>query len=127
MKKTKFLEPYTNGKTTFPKRNTPGVYLIKKDGVVRYVGMSRTDVYKTLYRHFQSWDDPRQIRVVYKYLKGISVRVVYTTPDQATKLESALIIKLKPTDNPAKIQREIEFLENKAVGQMEEAEIVVPF
>jgi hypothetical protein len=54
-----------------------------------------------MYRHFQSWNDKRQIRVTYYNLKDIKVRVIYTnTPQQASKLEKALIIKLKPTDNP---------------------------
>ena len=39
---------------TFAARKRPGVYLIYKKGVLSYVGYSGTDVYKTMYRHFQS-------------------------------------------------------------------------
>ena len=77
--------------------------MIYKGDVLRYVGFSATDIYKTMYRHFQSWDDMTQKRVVYKNLKDIKVRVVYCAPIQAAKLERALIIKYSPMDNPQKL------------------------
>jgi len=103
MKKTKLKPPYTDEKkTTFKARKKSGCYLIYKNNVLRYVGYSGADVYKAMYRHFQSWNDKRQIRITYYNLKDIKVRVIYTnTPQQASKLEKALIIKLKPTDNPS--------------------------
>jgi len=107
MKKTKLIEPYylhsvtKTKKTVFNKRNLIGVYEIWKNGELRYVGVSTTDLYKTMYRHFQSWDVTTQTRVQYKQLAGIKVRVVYcNTPTQALNLEKALIIKKKPKDNP---------------------------
>jgi len=94
--------PYTNGKPTFKKRRRPGVYLIFKHGVLRYVGYSGADLYKALYRHFQQWNDKTQVRVQYTNLAGIKVRVIYTnTKLQASRLEKALIIKEQPPDNPA--------------------------
>lgn len=81
----------------------PGVYLIKVNGQLRYIGYSATNVYKTLTRHFQSWDDPRQTRVTYPKNKNITARIVYTnTGAQAAKLERALILKYQPEDNPNK-------------------------
>jgi excinuclease UvrABC nuclease subunit len=104
MIKTRLYSPYdAKGKTTFPSRARSGVYLIFKDEVLRYVGYSATDLYKTMYRHFQEWPDPRQVRIVYKNLKGIKVRVIYCTPAQAAKLERAIIIRHEPTDNPQKL------------------------
>ena len=104
MIKTRLYSPYTpTGKTTFPERGKSGVYLIYKGENLRYVGFSAYDLYKTMYRHFQSWEDSNQRRVVYKNLKDIKVRVVYCPPAQAAKLERALIIKYKPTDNPQKL------------------------
>jgi len=104
MIKTRLYSPYTpNGKTTFPDRQKSGVYLIYKNDVLRYVGFSANDLYKTMYRHFQNWTDSSQKRVVYKNLKDIKVRVVYCTPVMAAKLERALIIKYSPTDNPQKL------------------------
>lgn len=77
--------------------------MIYKDGVLRYVGYSASDIYKTMYRHFQNWPDAKQIRVVYKQLHDVKVRVIYCTPEQAAKLERALIIKHQPRDNPQKL------------------------
>ena len=106
MKKTRFKEPYNKkGGTNFRfTNNKSGVYLVKdKDGKIVYVGMSASNLYKTIYRHFQSWKDSTQIRVVYpKY--GYTVRVVLTTPKRAYLLESALILKMKPKDNPNKLE-----------------------
>ena len=104
MVKTRLYQPYTaTGKTIFPERGKSGVYMIYKGENLRYVGFSANDLYKTMYRHFQSWQDEKQVRVVYKNLKDIKVRVVYCPPMQAAKLERALIIKYSPTDNPQKL------------------------
>jgi excinuclease UvrABC nuclease subunit len=104
MIKTRLYSPYdAKGKTTFPSRAKSGVYLIYKEDVLRYVGYSASDIYKTMYRHFQSWPDPKQVRVVYKNLKGVKVRVIYCTPSQAAKLERAIIIRHEPKDNPQKL------------------------
>lgn len=102
MRKTKFFEPYDkNKKCTFNQRNKKGVYIIKKAGVVRYVGLSYNDLYKSMYRHFQEWNDKQQTRTTYKNLKDITIRVVYcSTNTQVMKLENALIHRYKPTDNP---------------------------
>lgn len=106
LKKSKLKEPYKSHpyfmvhRTSFPKRNSAGVYLIYKNDVLRYVGFSRSDVYKSLYRHFQKWNDRKQQRVVYENKTGIKVRVIYcNTGANADRLEKALIIKLKPKDN----------------------------
>ncbi len=100
--KQKLAPPYNSkGKTTFNVRNSPGVYMIYKNSDLRYVGFSAKDVYKALYRHFQSWEDKRQVRVTYERLAGIKVRVIYCNNSiNADRLEKALIIKYKPSDNP---------------------------
>ena len=129
MKKTKLLPPYIEGtrKTTFNQRNKAGVYIIFKEGNVRYVGMSQTDVYKSLYRHFQDWNDKTQERVVYTYLKGIKCRVIYCTAAQALRLERALILTMKPTDNPNKfLQYTLDLKDKETIKQAQQAE-EVPF
>lgn len=100
MKKSEFLPPYIDGKTTFRDAvNKAGVYLIKNSAKeIVYVGYSRNNLYRTLYRHFQKWDDSQQPRVTYSK-HGYTVRVIITTPDQATRLEKYLIKKMKPRDN----------------------------
>jgi hypothetical protein len=82
------------------------VYVIKKDGKLRYVGFSSVDVYKAMYRHFQTWTDRSRPdpRVVYRNLAAIRVRVIYTdTAQQAARLERALIVRFRPPDNPQQL------------------------
>ncbi len=107
MKKFKFLPPYTpEGKTTFPATvDRSGVYLVKENGKVVYIGMSKINLYRTLYRHFQAWSHSLQEVTTYQSrLKKnkYTVRVVLCTPSQAERLERALIIKNKPRDNELK-------------------------
>lgn len=109
--KSRFKPPYDkNGRTTLRHTNgKKGVYLIKVNGKLRYIGYSGSNLYKTIYRHFQSWDDPRQARVTYKDIldrERVTVRVVLTNrSDQAAKLEKALILLHQPADNPDKLER----------------------
>ena len=100
------MPPYKpDGSTAFPAKGRAGCYLIydtKKR--LQYIGHSGTDVYKTMYRHFQRWNDSSQFRATYS--KNSFVRVVYTrTEKQAQELETALIIKYKPNDNTNKLNR----------------------
>jgi hypothetical protein len=96
--------PYnSDGSTAFNIRKKSGVYIIFKNDVIDYIGYSGYDLYKTLYRHFQNWNDHTQVRVSYKNMKNITVRVIYTkTKSVAEKLERALIIKYQPKSNPNK-------------------------
>lgn len=107
MLRTRYLSPYTrNGRTTFPARQRPGVYVIRKAGKLRYIGYSGSDVYKAMYRHFQVWNDRSrpEPRVVYRNLADVSVRVIYTnTSAQAARLERALIVRFAPPDNPQQL------------------------
>jgi excinuclease UvrABC nuclease subunit len=104
MRKSKFLPLYkinSKGvlKTIFPDRKRSGVYVIKDPhNKICYIGMSQSDVYKALYRHFQIWNDKFQDRVTYPR-EGYKVRLVYCTVKQAIALEQALIAKHQPYDN----------------------------
>jgi len=89
-----------------PTGNQKGVYILKKNNEIVYIGFSGSNLYKTITRHFQSWEDKRQIRVTYSKTENIKARIVYTsTAAQAAKLEKALILKYKPTDNPNKYEQ----------------------
>lgn len=106
MKRTRRRRPYTReGRTSFPARNQPGAYLIHDQrGHIVYVGMGAEDVYKALYRHFQTWNDKTRERVTFP--RSFTVRVVYTkTPAWARKLERALILKHRPSGNPNKLEQ----------------------
>ena len=106
MIKSRFIKPYKkdNERTSLPETmNRSGVYLIAdKNGKIVYVGHSLSNLYKTMYRHFQSWKDWRQKRATFSR-KTHKVRIVFTTPKQAEKLEKALILKYKPKGNPDKL------------------------
>lgn len=104
MKKSKWIPLYDDdGNTNFlSSKNKSGVYLIKNGNEITYVGHSQSNLYRTMYRHFQSWKD-KQYRVVYDK-QGPRARVIFTTPSQAPKLEAALINKYKPVDNIHKME-----------------------
>ena len=110
VKKSKWLPPYIEeGKTTFKHlRKRSGVYIIKDGKEVLYIGHSKTQLYKTLYRHFQKWKHPFQTVFTYRYkeMSAFKVRVILTTPARAEKLEHFLIKKLKPRDNIDKYPEE---------------------
>lgn len=106
MKKTKIFSPYSkDGKKTnllnFTKKS--GVYFIYKKSKLVYIGYSSADLYKTILRHFQTWNDKQQQRFVYNRLE-CKIRVVLTTPLKAAKLEEALILKHRPKDNKLKLE-----------------------
>ena len=137
--KTKWNFPYKiTGRTR--KVNIPGltqkgkgVYIIKdaETGIIMYVGKSGNNLYKTLLRHFQSWNDKRQQRFTYEpeYSK---VRVIYTnTQKQADVLEELLIKKYKPSDNIKKLQYFINLANEKYIENVQDAyknsEEIAPF
>ena len=102
IKSTKFFKPYKNDKCTFSfLKGHFGVYLIKKSGTdkISYIGFSNSDLYKTMYRHFQKWNDKTQFRAVYNK-DTHEVRVMLCkTKKEVERLEKYLIQKLKPIDN----------------------------
>jgi excinuclease UvrABC nuclease subunit len=104
MRKFKKVTIYpTPGRTAIPEsRNRSGVYFIYDQNELVYVGSSSSNVYKTLTRHFQQWNDRTQIRITYPQTPNYKVRIIYCTPKQAAALEFAAIKKMKPRDNPNK-------------------------
>ncbi len=92
-----------------------GVYLIKENDIVVYVGRSLTDVKKTLYRYFQKWTDLRFdktknyiARVTYfsMNINNYKVKVVLCSSIEDTcTLEELLIKTLEPRDNKLKAEK----------------------
>lgn len=123
MKVFKFWPPYqANGRTTFPETvNRSGVYLICENGKLVYIGYSATNLYRTMYRHFQKWNHRGQPVVTYAgSAKKYTVRVVLCTPAQAARLEKALIIKNRPRDNRDKYRGyTLDLQDKKTVVQYE--------
>ncbi len=103
MQKLKFLPPYNkSGKTTFPESiKKSGVYLIKENNRIVYIGCSRKNLYKTVYRHFENWNHPDQDVISFNVngKKKYTFSAIYCSVLQAQTLEKVLINKLKPRDN----------------------------
>ena len=124
MKVYKFAPPYRPGKTkgstrtTFPEtRDHAGVYIIKEDGKVVYVGFSSYSVYKTMYRHFQVWNHKFQQVVSYATRLGrhaYTVRPILCTDRQAYALEKRLIKKYHPRDNELQYEVMLQDQDSKA-------------
>jgi len=121
MRKTPFLPVYfsvgsggrTNN-TTFRISGRSGVYLVKDKRInkIVYVGYSGTDLYKTMYRHFQEWNDKgERYRFVVSKSEAVNytVRIIFCTPTQAYRLEQALIYKLQPSENEIRPGQEYRF------------------
>jgi len=116
LKATRFFKPYDQDGSYNLKNTGTGVYIIKKNDVILYVGLSLTDVRSTLYRHFQKWIDKRTNwtkksqmyeRVTYygENRNMFLVKVIFTpTKNEAAILENLLILKLKPRDNTLKLE-----------------------
>lgn len=121
---TKFSDPYNGNSTsiTHLRHDKPqsGVYFIKSkrtDEIV-YIGFSKGNLYKTIYRHFQRWvDTSREVKTRFTYNKtGYQVRVIFTTPHRAEYLEKYLILKMKPRDNKLKYDSYLNF-EQKEIAE----------
>jgi len=105
-----FARPYKeDGSYAFVHRG-PGVYIIYKKYTVNfppvcvYVGYSGSDLTKTLYRHFQKWNDNRKFgqvpRVIYTDRENIYIAWLTTNTDaEAFDIETRLIHELNPVDN----------------------------
>jgi hypothetical protein len=109
------VRPYSaSGKSNlgFTQKKT-GVYIIREKMRGQryktvYIGHSTGDLYKTISRHFQDWNDKEQPeRVTYKkffaYRKYI-VQIGFCHAKQVLPLEAALIEKYQPRDNTSQMQ-----------------------
>lgn len=129
----KYFDPYVkNSKGELKKafftlkkfKNKSGVYLIrnKKTKKIIYIGYSETQLYFTLYRHFQSWNDKAQERFVYDR-KNHEVALILTTPKKAALIEAVLINRHKPKDNKLKYENQFtDKIEETANNWIEESE-----
>lgn len=79
-----------------------GVYIIYNDeNKIQYVGHSRSDLYKTLTRHFQKWNDGinGQYRAKFKQQDGNKVQLILCPVSKCLEVENALITKHRPPFN----------------------------
>ncbi len=82
-------------------RKKTGVYFIKENGILVYVGMSRSNLQEALYRHFQDWQRSwAQKRVNYLDFSNVyEVACITTEKDDAHPLEKCYILEFNPRDN----------------------------
>ena len=95
---------HSNGKTNIAwAKGRKGVYIIKEDNKIVYVGSSSSDLYRTAIRHFQTWNDSMSSeRVSYKSKLNrhrYTVRIIEADNRRLRILEAALIEKHNPRDN----------------------------
>jgi hypothetical protein len=90
-------------KRTIKLRGSSGVYLIRENGVLVYVGFSSSCLTEALYRHFYQYNDAhRKTRVYYDpsdTSKEYTVAVIYANHEEAAKLERGFILAFEPRDN----------------------------
>ena len=105
-----FLPPFNGARGQMKNRvfkpffKQAGVYIIKEDGLVVYVGMSQSNVCCAMYRHFYPWAQIKtrpQRRVTYldHDHHQYTCQVIETTSNEAIKMERGMIVSLKPRDN----------------------------
>jgi hypothetical protein len=109
-----FVAPFTslNSASYYKKRTLAhhakqaGVYMIKEDDRIVYVGMSQSNVVSSLYRHFYSWSDRgyNRNRHHVTYFNKLDdhdykVVIITTSKEDAPRFEQSLIITLNPRDN----------------------------
>jgi hypothetical protein len=137
--KEEFRKPYLGQKTNFSgNKKIAGVYFIKENGVIVYIGMSAKCLYDTLYRHFQKWTDnrngymiqysnPPYPRVTYQpFLQEHDYEIFYFPcigGKEAHELEKAYIRHYQPRDNKEKYQI---FFKKEIENSYEKAENIIP-
>lgn len=81
-------------------RGRSGVYIIRENSRIVYIGYSARNLYKTMLRHFQVWNHPGQPVVSYAGSRHqYKARVILLPAKQAVEFEKKLILKYKPRDN----------------------------
>jgi hypothetical protein len=111
----KWDAPYRNKHTTkLSWMKKTGLYIIRDKNTkqIVYVGMSRSCLYRGMYRHFQSWNDPRQYRVTYLDRDNYEVRLILVEFEKVEYFERRLIWYLNPRDNLNRYEEEKEHYDN---------------
>ena len=105
-KAPQYGEQYGKTSEAFKKlRNKRGVYRIFENRKLVYVGSSNSDIYKTILRKFQMWNDKRQSggRLYYnandKEYKVEAFLMPYASANKLLDTEYHFIQKSKPRDN----------------------------
>jgi len=117
---SRYFPPYIDNRTGLHHalKDRKGVYLImnSKTGKVEYVGNSASDLYKTMYRHFQSWKDKQQYRATFSKNGYLTRVILIEKPEHIYELEKYYIHKYKPKANEQKyLSYELDFVDLKTI------------
>ena len=101
------------------KRFNSGCYFIKnaETNKILYIGFSQTQLHKTIYRHFQVWNDKalqkagKERKVFNK--RNHKVKIIFCSPTKAAKFEKILIQRYKPKYNELQYDLDYELNKNK--------------
>ena len=98
-------------KISYPEiKQQAGVYIIKENDIVVYVGMSSSCAIKACYRHFYVWNDKRGNHYRTTYINQLethtyTIMLMPMDKTQAGDFEKAMILALKPRDNRQTYQK----------------------
>lgn len=108
-------------------KDKSGVYFIKENGRLVYIGHSGYNLYKTITRHFQQWDARQQRATYTPGAAKFEVKAILTSPTEAQILEDQLIKKYNPRDNSN--QKTLDLTENYTPEDLEilQTEEIAPF
>jgi excinuclease UvrABC nuclease subunit len=103
------------------KKFNTGVYFIKnaETNEIVYIGFSQSNLHRTLYRHFQKWNDKQQERIIFNK-RNHKIKIIFCSASKALKFEKILIQRYKPRFN--KFQYDLNFEINKNKPAYIEAE-----
>ena len=106
-------------------KDQSGVYIISKKDIILYVGHSKNNVIRTMYRHFYLWNNKKQYRVTYlTNQKEYKVCIIFASPANCVEIEKSLVIGLQPPDNEVKFEMaKFDFCE----GEKKESDGDLPF
>ncbi len=132
----KFVDVYSSipkdgkpGKTNiYWANNKRGVYIIKENGRIVYVGKSHSNIYKTAMRHFQQWNDPFQDRITYAEKinsNRYTIRIIEANKSRIDLIESGLIEKYNPRDNKDKQLSFQDEYSEKIMDQLDQVEELI--
>jgi hypothetical protein len=94
-----------NGRVNFENlQGATGVYFIRENGRLVYIGYSGTNLYKTMLRHFERWNHRGQEVISYAgSRKAYKVKIIFLPPKKAAETERNMILRFKPRDNTQKL------------------------
>ena len=111
-----------NGKSTLAwTTGKSGVYLIKEDNQIVYVGSSSTNLYSTILHHFQRWKDKQQPnRLTYKESLSLNykIRIMLCKTSKAYDLEKKFINYYQPRDNKIFYEDEFQDIESDVSNEV---------